>query len=97
MQNAKTDKNQAEIVDAMRKHGATVQILSAVGKGVPDLLVGYRGVNFLFEVKGQNGKLTEPQIKWHDDWQGKVYIVRSIDDAIMILSTKILVYGISID
>lgn len=97
MQNAKTDRNQAEIVHAIRQLGATVQSLAPVGKGVPDLLVGYRGVNFLFEVKGQNGKLTEPQVKWHGEWQGKVYIVRTIEDAITILTTQVIVWGMPKD
>lgn len=39
---ARTDANQTAIVEALRKCGASVQSLAAVGKGVPDLLVGLR-------------------------------------------------------
>ena len=48
---ARADSNQAEIVDALRKVGASVQPIHTVGGGVPDLLVGFRGQNYLFEVK----------------------------------------------
>ena len=43
---ARVDRNQAEIVVALRAGGASVQPLHAVGKGVPDLLVGWRGKIF---------------------------------------------------
>lgn len=97
MRNAKTDKNQAEIVRALRGIGASVQSLAPVGKGVPDLLVGYNGVNFLMEVKMDKGKLTDDQVQWHGAWMGKVYIVRSIEDAITILTTQVFVWGMPKD
>ena len=40
-QAAKVDDNQAAIVEALRSLGASVESLAAVGKGVPDLLVGF--------------------------------------------------------
>ncbi|HJP47915.1 hypothetical protein [Acinetobacter venetianus] len=42
---AKIDANQTEIVKALRKFGASVQSLASTGKGCPDLLVGFRGMN----------------------------------------------------
>lgn len=72
---AKIDANQEQVVSALRAAGATVQSLAAVGKGVPDLLVGYQGKTVLMEVK--DGKkppsareLTEDQLKWHGAWRG---------------------------
>ena len=44
---AKIDENQPEIVDALRAMGCSVTILSAVGNGCPDILVGFRGINLL--------------------------------------------------
>ena len=72
---AKVDANQEQIVQALRAAGAVVQTLAAVGKGVPDLLVGYQGKTLLLEVKDGNKppserKLTEDQIKWHGAWRG---------------------------
>ena len=87
---AKIDSNQNEIVDALRKAGASVQSLAALGKGVPDLLVAIRGVNLLMEIKDGNKpksaqKLTEDQLKWHGAWQGPVCIVDSPEAALRML------------
>lgn len=84
---ARTDDNQNEIVDALRKIGATVQPLHAVGKGCPDILVGWRGMNTLLEIKDSNKpasaiRLTQDQIKWHAMWGGQVTVVKSIQEAI---------------
>jgi hypothetical protein len=40
---AKVDINQKEIVAYLRKIGASVAVMSAVGQGFPDLVVGWRG------------------------------------------------------
>ena len=48
---AKVDGNHRKIVAALRAAGALVVDLSAAGKGVPDLLVGWRSTWVLFEVK----------------------------------------------
>jgi hypothetical protein len=84
---AKTDRNQQEIVRAFRQIGATVQVLSSVGKGMPDVLVGYMGVNVLVEIKDgslppSKQKLTADQVKWHANWGGQVCVANSIDDAV---------------
>lgn len=83
---AKVDANQAEIVAALRAVGATVQPLHAVGQGCPDLLVGYRGQNYLLEVKDGSKppsarKLTPDQVSWHDTWRGRAAVVASVDEA----------------
>lgn len=72
---AKVDANQEQVVSALRAVGASVQTLAAVGKGVPDLLVGYQGKTLLLEVKDGNKppserRLTEDQLKWHGAWRG---------------------------
>lgn len=80
---AKVDANQAEIVDALRRVGASVQPLHAVGAGVPDLLVGYRFANYLLECKrDEKAKLTDRQVRWHEVWRGSVLTVTSPEDAI---------------
>ena len=83
---AKIDDNQTEIVKGLRAVGCSVESLAAVGKGCPDLLVGFRGVNYLIEVKDgskppSKRKLTPDQVKWHDSWRGKVHTVTSLDGA----------------
>ena len=84
---ARVDDNQAEIVSALRQVGATVQVLSGVGQGCPDLLVGIFHRNFLFEVKDGNKSpsrqaLTAEEAIWHNEWKGKVVIVTSAEEAV---------------
>lgn len=84
---SRVDANQSEVVMALRKLGATVQPLHIVGKGCPDLLVGYRGRCYLFEVKDGNKtpserKLTEEQWRWHRNWRGQVAIVETSIEAV---------------
>lgn len=84
------DENQPEIVKALRGAGATVSSLANVGNDVPDLIVGYRGVNYLIEVIGdakfkrfkKNGGLSEGQLEWHTLWGGRVAGVRTSEQAL---------------
>ena len=73
----KVDANQAQIVEALRAAGASVTDLSRFGQGVPDLLIGYNGVNYLQEVKGEDGELTPAEERWFARWNGSVQIVRT--------------------
>ena len=82
---AKVDANQAEIKRACKSIGASVTSIHEVGDGCPDLLVGFRGVNFLVEVKGEDGKLSDDEVIWHESWMGTVYIVRTGDQMIKVL------------
>lgn len=80
----RVDTNHAEIVQALRRAGAAVQSLADVGQGVPDLLVGLRGENFLLEVKqpGRRGELRVNQVEWHNAWRGQCAVVRTVDEAL---------------
>jgi hypothetical protein len=50
---------------------------------VPDLLVGFRGVTHLLEVKQVKGKPNVRQEQWYREWNGRApVVVKSIDDAI---------------
>ena len=85
---AKIDANHVQIVSALRAAGATVQSLAECGRGVPDILAGYKGQTFLIEVK--NGQLapsarelTKAQIEWHVNWRGGAcVVVNSPDEAL---------------
>lgn len=81
---ARVDDNQAAIVDGLRKIGATVEILARVGGGVPDLLVGYQGRNYLMEVKNlkAGGKLNKKQRDWLSKWNGQHVVVTDLIDAL---------------
>lgn len=84
---AKRDENEAKIVQALRMiPGVSVVHLSA--PGVPDLLVGRAGVNYLMEIKGKRGKLTEPEQAFFETWTGQVDIVRTIEDALRVIGVE---------
>lgn len=77
------------MVDALERVGATVERLSA--KDAPDLLVGFRGVNTLLEVKQPAGKrggtshrdLLPGQAEWHAAWRGAApVVVRTAEEAL---------------
>ena len=78
----RVDANQPETVDALRQAGATVTHLHTVGKGCPDLIVGFRGHNYLLECKVIGGKLTEAEKDWHETWEGQRAIVHSAEEAL---------------
>lgn len=83
----RADANQADITAALRRVGASVQPLHTVGKGCPDLLVGFRGSNFILEVKNgaksaSRQKLTPDEAQWHAMWRGQVLIVCSTSEAL---------------
>lgn len=79
----KTDKNQASVVKKLREMGAIVVDLSAVGKGMTDLLVGFEGQTILLEIKdGADKKFTPAQIKFFATWTGGMLArVNSVQEA----------------
>jgi Holliday junction resolvase len=91
MRAAKIDANHEQVVSALRAAGASVQSLAGVGKGVPDLLVGFQGKTLLMEVKDgkktpSERRLTEDQVRWHGAWNGgPLAIVDGVDAALRML------------
>ena len=74
-----------------------VQTLASVGDGCPDILVGYRGANYLIEIKDpeqppSKRRLTTAQEHWnHGDhvrrppWAGQAAIAHTVADALRII------------
>lgn len=86
MRAARVDQNHDQVVLALRAAGATVQSLAGVGKGTPDLLVGFKGQTMLMEVKDgfkapSARLLTEDQLRWHGSWKGGALAVVDSPDA----------------
>ena len=52
---AKVDANQTEIIAALRQSGAAVVSLAFAGQGIPDLLVSFKGLTLLMEIKSAKG------------------------------------------
>jgi len=90
----KVDDNQRDIVKKLRKiPGVTVFITSSIGDGFPDIVVGYKRVNYLFEIKDgskppSRRKLTPAEEKFHDLWTGRVDICNSFEEVIKVLNIK---------
>jgi len=89
----RTDRNQAEIVSELRKQeGISVFSTHTIGKGFPDIVVGYKGMNFLFEIKDElktrsQTKLTEAEVKFHNEWNGQVSIVKNSTQIIKLIKS----------
>jgi Holliday junction resolvase len=93
MRAKRIDANQNEIVNQLRKIGASVFITSMVGKGFPDIVVGLRGINFLIELKDSSKpnsakKLTADEQAFFDTWQGTVYKCETFHEILQIISKQ---------
>ena len=87
----KTDKNHAEIINKLRKiTQLSVFSTHTIGKGFPDIVVGYNGKNYLIEIKDgekpkSQRKLTIDEVKFFESWNGQVDIANSFDDVLKII------------
>ena len=89
---ARVDKNQLGTIREFERAmpDASVFDASACGEGFPDLVVGWRGKNYLFEVKNpdvrpSDRRLTEPQEAFHGSWQGQVHVVHSAAEMLAVM------------
>lgn len=87
---ARTDQNQREIVDALRRIGASVELLHCQGGGCPDLLVALNGHTVLMECKSDeaNPRLRESQRKWMAGWQGEAVVVCTPTQAVAVMRAQ---------
>jgi len=88
---AKIDKNQPEIVKALRKiNGVSVQL------GMDDILIGYKGINYWIEIKEpetvsnvtnevQPSKIKPSQHELLANWKGQYHICWNIDQILKII------------
>jgi hypothetical protein len=84
--NPRRDANEPAIVEYLQRAGCVVCRISS--KGVPDLLVGYRGTWLLLEVKMPKGRKEPAQELFHnacDALKLPCHVVYSADDAKRIL------------
>ena len=82
------DQNHDEIVAALIAAGVSVLDTSAVGCGMPDLVVGFGGFTGLVEIKNLKNKygrkgLNKNQAQWFADWKGgPAAVVGDVDGAL---------------
>jgi len=89
---AKVDSNHKEIVQELRNRGASVLNTHQL-KNAFDILVGYAGSNYAFEIKDPNKppsarKLTEGEKGFHDAWKGNVNVIHTADEAWDLITNK---------
>lgn len=83
--NAATDHNQAAIVDALRRCGASVEI---IGRPL-DLLVGFNRRTYVLEVKQTKGRTSQGQDDFMRNWQGDIAaVVRSVSEALSVIGNE---------
>lgn len=91
---AKVDANQNKVVKSLRGiPGVTVAITSQLGKGFPDFIVGYKGFNWMIELKDGNKppsarELTPDEVEFIQAWKGQVNVCNSFDEIFKLITRK---------
>ena len=94
MKAARVDENQPEIVRLLQQHFVSVQQLHMVGRGCPDIICGWQGTNYLFEIKNpkkppNQRKLTPDELEFMHTWKGQVAVIHTAADALKIMGIEI--------
>jgi hypothetical protein len=83
-QTHRSDGNAEAIISAWRRVGATVELI-----GRPtDALVGFRGTNYLCEIKTPRGRLRASQQAFLTRWRGQAQVVRSVAEALAAIGVE---------
>lgn len=86
----KLDSNHNQTVSGLRAAGCSVLSLASLGNGAPDLLVGYKGQNWLIEMKDgkkppSKRRLTADEVSFADRWRGQTAVAHSLDEALRVV------------
>lgn len=81
------DTNHKDIGAAFERLGCSVANLSSLGKGLPDILVGFGGLSILVEIKDgskppSHRKLTKDEETFRMNWKGGYRLVTCLDDVL---------------
>ena len=80
------DTNQPEIVETLRRLGASVHHTHTLGQGFPDVVVAFRGRTYLAEIKDGKRvgwKFTPAQKKFRSMWNAPIAILDSVETAVL--------------
>ncbi len=86
---ARKDANHVAVVKQLRKVGVSVLDI-AVLKNCCDIVCGFRGKNYLFEIKDPDKtpsqkKLTPGEETFHKTWSGQVNVIETADEALRLM------------
>ena len=87
----RTDANHKDILKAARQiPGVSVFSTHEVGKGFPDIVLGYKGINYLIEIKDglkppSQRKLTDAEVIFHSNWMGQIATINNVDELLTLL------------
>lgn len=86
---ARKDANHVQVVKQLRKAGVSVLDI-AVLKNCCDIVCGFRGKNYLFEIKDPNKtpsqkRLTPGEEIFHKTWYGQVNVIETADEALRLM------------
>ena len=68
---SKADENQVRVVEELRAYGCKVDHTHTLRRGRPDIIVGYAGWLFWFELKrNEREELTDKEAAFFNEWDG---------------------------
>lgn len=85
---ARTDDNQTAVADELRARGLSVDTRCAkIGGGFPDMVVGWRGLTVLVELKNPDQppskqRLTDDERAWIESWRGAAIVATDAEEII---------------
>lgn len=87
---ARVDANQKEIVQELRERGISVLHTHQLGKGAPDIIVGYMNSNYLIELKDGNKsksqqRLTKDELDFSIKWRGSYAVCNSLEQILLLI------------
>ena len=87
---ARVDANQKEIVQELRKRGISVLHTHQLGRGAPDIIVGYMNSNYLIELKDGNKsksqqRLTKDELDFSLKWRGSYAVCNSLEQILLLI------------
>lgn len=82
MRAKRQDNNQSEIAEQAKALGISYQSLHEIGKGCPDAIFGYAGINLFVEIKDGKNDLNDLQIEYHKEWKGQIVTIRNTNDLV---------------
>ena len=95
MRAKKIDSNQPRIVEQLRKLHVSVRVLSMVGEGFPDLVIGFRGANYFIELKDPSKppskrRLTPDEQDFFNSWRGQVAKCETLEEILVVIGYTVV-------